>query len=155
MKSRPDIIPEQEKELEFKFKMPHNSEQTQEPPAIDPEYEKAVDTERFRDALTDDTELSLDTNTGSLDRTCSMKGSYTEIILDPKEPLNVRQSVIYEPVIDEKSGYSEPNPDVMAERPYQGIYLQPVDGGCGNVGVIKEEENESSDEDANYEEFQG
>ncbi|XP_066911171.1 uncharacterized protein [Clytia hemisphaerica] len=156
MKSRPDIIPEQEKELEFKFKMAKDLYQLTDNYSIDSAYEKAIDPVKSRENAANDTELSLDTNTGSLERMSSMKGSYTEIILDPKEPLNVRQSVIYEPVIDEKSGYSEPNHDVLIERPYQGIYLQPVDGGGGSVGVIKEEDDgQSSDEDANYEEFQG
>ena len=76
------------------------------------------------------------TSTGS-DRD-SILAPYTEIdLIQPRSNkgvmmhynpsnMNPRESVIYEPVVDVHSGYCDPNP--ADEKPYQGIYLQPIDG---------------------------
>ena len=87
--------------------------------------------------------------------------TYTELFLPyhpPKLPLTGRDSVVYEPIIDEKSGYADPDNIVHKEtEPYQGIYLQPVDGGVPVYDKPEEPnrnselDNDEDDDDNAYE----
>ena len=182
MKSRPDVIPEQEKTMEYKLKasrLRSLNESTDNKNTLEEEHEDEIKNDNnkisneevieyipgeqmlgsdspnsasVQDEVAEPIEHSIklhnktftnhDSNDQeSIDRIQSLKvGSvapYSEIDLVPKKDIihqqqrSPRDSVIYEPVVDVHSGYSQPNPELVADnKHYQGIYLQPIDGGC-------------------------
>jgi len=149
IKSRPDVVPEREKTVAFGKKLEPDFEYFQEKqPGND--YEANEKSLKHENILQNELKSSL-TN----DITVAKKDlpehliagshvdAYTELFVPPhppKIPLEGKSSVVYEPIIDEKSGYADPDKIVNRQEtePYQAIYLQPVDGG---VPVYENNEN--------------